>query len=294
MAHELVSVIIPVYNADKYIYETIKSVLQQSYQDFELVVINDGSTDRTDEIIANISDQRIIYHKTTNSGVSKARNTGLNLSKGEFVAFLDADDIWLKHNLKKKVEQLKKNKCVALVHSDGMVIDNESRALGSILKGKGGNIFQDILMWNGTCIPSPSSILMRRQIALEVNGFCEKLSTAADKYFFLSIARDYSIQRIPDITWHYRLHNGNMHKNIKMMELDELHIIKKIYRNGWYSNFLFMLKSISKTLKIIGASWIGDGKNYMRGIIFILISIIIFPPSIILIFKKSNENSLSK
>lgn len=94
--NELVSVIMPAYNMEKYIGDSIESVLNQNYINFELIIINDGSSDGTKEIIAKYQhmDERIIYIEQENHGVSVARNVGMSCAKGKYISFLDADDLW--------------------------------------------------------------------------------------------------------------------------------------------------------------------------------------------------------
>lgn len=93
------SVIIPLYNKEQYIKKTIYSILSQSYQDFEIIVIDDGSKDKSAEIVHNIPDNRIRLIQIENGGVSKARNHGISISKGDFITFLDGDDLWLPNHL---------------------------------------------------------------------------------------------------------------------------------------------------------------------------------------------------
>lgn len=102
----LVSVIIPAYNAESFIEETLKSVLAQTYPAIEVLVIDDGSQDRTPEIVAGMAerDPRVVLVKQSNAGVAAARNLGIDQSKGEFIAPIDADDIWYPENLEKQVQ----------------------------------------------------------------------------------------------------------------------------------------------------------------------------------------------
>ena len=90
----MISVIIPLYNKEHFVAKTIESVLAQTYKDYELIIVNDGSTDHSADVVSTFSDARIRYEEQANGGVSSARNHGLRMAKGEFVAFLDADDTW--------------------------------------------------------------------------------------------------------------------------------------------------------------------------------------------------------
>lgn len=104
---ELVSIIMPCYNSDKYISESIDSVLNQTYQNFELIIINDSSTDKTLEIIQSYNDSRIkVINSTVNEGVALSRNKGISASNGTYIAFLDSDDIWEKEKLEKQLTYL--------------------------------------------------------------------------------------------------------------------------------------------------------------------------------------------
>lgn len=107
---ELISIIMPSYNTAKYINESIRSVINQTYSNWELIIVDDCSSDNTDEIIKNINDDRIIYIKNkVNSGAAISRNKALKHAKGKWVAFLDSDDVWLPEKLEKQTKFMKKN-----------------------------------------------------------------------------------------------------------------------------------------------------------------------------------------
>lgn len=135
MLDGLVSIIMPSWNTGKYISESIQSVLAQTYTNWELIIVDDCSTDNTDEVIANFYDKRIRYLKNTqNSGAALTRNRALREAKGEWIAFLDSDDIWLPEKLEKQIEFMKKNNYVFSYH-DFEKIDEAGRSLGVIVTG---------------------------------------------------------------------------------------------------------------------------------------------------------------
>lgn len=108
--NELVSVIMPSYNTAKFIKETVESVLSQTYQNFEIIIVDDCSTDNTDEVVAGIEDERIKYIKNEkNSGAAISRNRALREAKGKWIAFLDSDDVWLPEKLEKQIAFMKEN-----------------------------------------------------------------------------------------------------------------------------------------------------------------------------------------
>lgn len=268
----LVSVIIPAYKAANYIEETIHSVLQQTHQNLELIVVDDGSPDHQDDLIWPFveADKRVQYVQQQNSGVSVARNNGFSYSKGEFIAFLDADDVWLPENLEKKLALFAEDKELGLVHSDLAVIDSQSNLTGETKCGKAGYILEDLLAWNGTCVPTPSSILVKREVVEKVGGFDPQLSNAADQEFFFRVANAYKIGRVPEVTWHYRVHDNNMHSNIAVMEKDALLAYQRAEENQLFKSKAFRNQCFANMYWIVGASWWGDGHNKTKGMQYLL------------------------
>ena len=122
----LISVIIPTYNSQKYISSAVNSVLSQTYKAFELIIVDDGSTDNTGEIVASFDDRRIRYIRQNNSGVAVARNTGIKSSKGEYIAFLDADDIWERDKLAVQIDEISSDDNICMVYSAFNMIYEDS------------------------------------------------------------------------------------------------------------------------------------------------------------------------
>lgn len=133
---ELVSIIMPSYNTGKFIEETIESVLSQTYTDWELIIVDDCSTDNTDEVVAQyLSDTRIRYIKNEkNSGAAVSRNRALKEAKGKWIAFLDSDDLWLPEKLEKQIEFMKSNG-YAFSYTRYSEIDESSKPLGVTVMG---------------------------------------------------------------------------------------------------------------------------------------------------------------
>ena len=111
------SIIIPTFNRKSFLRVAIDSVLAQTYENFELIIVNDGSTDSTKDMIKTYSDPRIVYVYQENQGVSSARNTGLSKATGNFIAFLDSDDKWVKEKLAKSVEYIGKYPNISIFHT---------------------------------------------------------------------------------------------------------------------------------------------------------------------------------
>ncbi|EMG0007840.1 glycosyltransferase, partial [Acinetobacter baumannii] len=129
----LVSVVLPAYNAELYLKEAIDSVLSQTFTDFELIILNDGSIDRTEEIILSYNDSRIVYVKNEkNLGLIGTLNKGINLAKGKYIARMDADDICLPERFKKQVDFLEKNNEIDLIGTNAIKINNNGDRIGVI------------------------------------------------------------------------------------------------------------------------------------------------------------------
>ena len=140
----LISVIIPVHNGEKTIKETILSVLNQTFEDWELIIINDGYTDSTIEIIAQIQDDRIRVFNYENAGLARSRNRGIDHYQGEFISFLDADDLWTTDKLEAQFQTLQDNPKVMVAYSWTDYIDESSQFLHSGTHiTKNGNVYSD-------------------------------------------------------------------------------------------------------------------------------------------------------
>lgn len=278
MNYPLVSVVIPAYNAALFIKEAIESVLNQTYMNFEIIVIDDGSIDNQNEIIRTLmeKDDRIKYFYQENSGVSTARNHGILISKGEYLAFLDADDVWLPDNLELKIRKFESGE-FGLVHSSAKIIDDKSNITGQSIIGKEGDLLEDMLMWKETCIPGPSSVLVKKEVIEEIGDFDTNLSTAADQDFFFRVASNCTIGKVDKTTWEYRKHSNNMHKDILRMEKDVLYVYKKAAEKGLFYNNAFKRKCFANMYKILAGSWWGDGGKKIRGFKFLIKAILMNP-----------------
>lgn len=287
MSKPVVSVVIPAYNAAAYIAETIRSVQNQTFSDWELIVVDDGSTDETATIVSGfLSDPRVRYVKQKNAGVSAARNHGMQPASGTFIAFLDADDLWKPENLSLKAAYLEANPSVLLVHADVENIDENSKPLGSFNSGKEGNVLRDLLLWNGTVVPGPSSILVRKKAAEAIGGFDTELSTAADQDFFFRLAAKGNFGQIRKLLSQYRIHSSNMHANIALMERDHLLTYRKAKQRNVFGSSRFRRKCFANLYLILAGSWWVNGKNKSRGFKFLLKAFFIYPPSIGKLMRK--------
>ena len=192
-----VDVIIPTFNGLPYLKETIKSILGQTYQDFDLYVIDDGSTDKTKTYIKSIKDKRVHYHKKKNGGQAQARNVGLRISKSPYVTFVDSDDIWYKDKLKKQVTVLESHSNYGMVYGFHRLIDQNGKVVGKVIYSKTGNLFHYLLGGNRIS-GSASMVMVRREVFDKVGFFREDFLIGEDWEMWLRIAREYKIYCIEE------------------------------------------------------------------------------------------------
>ncbi len=205
----LVSIILPTYNGEQYIAETLKSVINQSYSNFEVLVINDGSTDNTLSLLENI-DPRIKVISKKNGGIANARNKGLANVSGQYVAFLDHDDIWHPKKLALQVDYLLNNDDIAVVYSDftrwegGEANAFYDKAIEYSINDKySGWIYQELVMTNHVLF---STALFRKAVFDDVGVFNETLKIADDWDMAIRISRKYQfLQIVPSLVL-YRVH----------------------------------------------------------------------------------------
>ncbi len=190
-----VSVIIPTYDRLPMLKEAIQSVLDQDFEDFELIVVDDGSKDGTSEEIKKYGGRVKLLHYSENRGVSFARNRGILHAKGKYIAFLDSDDLWLKGKLKIQVAFLDENPHYPLCYTDEIWIRRGKRVNPMKKHAKySGWIFEKCLP---LCIISPSSAIMRRNLFSKVGLFDEALPVCEDYDFWLRVSSRFPIFFIP-------------------------------------------------------------------------------------------------
>jgi teichuronic acid biosynthesis glycosyltransferase TuaG len=182
----LVSVIIPAYNAARFIIETINSVKIQSYASWEIIVINDGSTDETAALVSKESDPRVQMITQKNGGVSSARNNGLQHAKGQYVVFLDADDLMTPEFLELRVIFLSGKP--ELGFTGGLIETFPQKTI--IKKAAGENPEREILFFDASYATIPSNYLFRKEVLLTNRlAFNTRLSSTADRFFILQVSK---------------------------------------------------------------------------------------------------------
>ena len=211
-----VSVVIPTYNREKTILRAIQSVLDQTYKDFEVIVIDDGSTDGTVDIVNSIEDDRVKYVVLEqNGGPSKARNTGVQIAEGEWIAFQDSDDCWYKTKLETQIKYIKDNPLYSLVYcmsmnhfQSGATLVVPAAPLPLVMEGE---MLPTLLRRN--VIDTPT-MFMRKEAFVKVGGFDTAYNALEDWEFVIRFAKEYKIGYVSEILMDSYMLNDGVSSNI--------------------------------------------------------------------------------
>ncbi len=284
----LVSVIIPAYNAEKFISKTINSVLSQDHHDFEIIIVDDGSTDMTESIILSYVKQshKVKGIKQNNAGVSAARNNGFKSARGDYVAFLDADDIWESQFLSVLVQLLEKDPSTGLAHSDYREINELGKETSVIKRGKSGNVLNDLLIWKHHVLPPPSGVLIKRSVLEHVGLFDEDLSNNADQDLYIRIAAKYTVARDSRILMNYRQHASGMHWNIAVLERDSLKVYEKAMQQNLFKTLSFRKKCFANMYSLLALNYWAHERNLGKFLEYFGRSVSSYPPVLIQFWKK--------
>lgn len=233
-----VSVIIPTYNCEKYLPETIESVLNQTYQDFEIIIADDGSTDNTKSIVSDYTNKftgKILYCYQDNNGPAAARNKGIKKAKGEYIAFLDSDDLWLTNRLEEGVKALDSNPDIGLAHANIAFI-SEDKTLIDIPRRKkkllSGDIFINLFLRKAHI--SCPTVIIKKQCVEKVGLFDENPQCVGveDRDLWLRIAKEYKILYSDKVLAYYRMRGNSLSKNYKRMLQNRVYVVGKFCTDG--------------------------------------------------------------
>lgn len=245
-----VSIIIPAYNKYHYTRETIESILNQTYKNIEIIVINDGSTDLTYQL-ENEYNNSIKYIYTNNKGASAARNIGILKATGEYLAFIDCDDVYKPEKIKESIDALKNNSSFDFVYTDVYFIDKNGNKIDQKSYTKdhpgSGYIAKRILLSDFTI--TNSTLVLRKSCINRISSFDEKIFIAADRDFMLRLAINFKGLYLSNKLTGYRVGSGNTNKNIEEMLNEFIYLIDKNidqfshkengFKNRCYSNVYY-------------------------------------------------------
>lgn len=246
----------PVYNSATYLEEAIKSVLVQTYSDFELIIINDGSTDNSVEVVRSFTDDRIRLHNQTNQGLSRSLNTGLELARGRYIARMDGDDICLPERFEKQVAYLKRHSRCRIVSSTVTIMDSEGKDAGTWGEDVQHTSPADIrnFLLSGNCIAHPTILAEAKLMKAFRYNPAQFYGEDYDLWLRLTAA-GIEIHKIPQPLLKYRVHDTSFtqRNNATISPAKKLTLIQKRFLWHQFKHLRFgryearMLKRLLRT-----------------------------------------------
>ncbi len=225
-----VSVIIPTHNRAGLIRETLDSVLAQTWGNYEIVVVDDGSEDDTAGVLAELGG-RVIYRRIEHAGAGAARNVGLEMARGEFVAFLDSDDVWDARFMEKMLAALRQASWADLAYCDYATFDDRGVIQAACLAPNEkirGNLFPKLIEGDFLCT---GSLLIRRTCLEQAGRFDPRLAVAHDWDMWLRLAWRNDAEYLDEPLLKIRFHPGNLSRNAQQVHTDNLRILAKLRRD---------------------------------------------------------------
>ncbi len=224
-----ISVVIPAYNAMAYLPKTIESLWRQTWADFEAIIVNDGSTDNTAEWVSTIVDKRVKLVSQENRGLAGARNTGIAHAQGEYIAFLDADDLWEKTKLDKQLACLDSNPRVGLVYTWVALIDAQGKPTGRVFKSNAeGKIWETLITEN--IVGCGSVAMVRRECFENCGVFDTNLRSFVEDWdMWLRLAPYYEFAVVAEPLVYYRQHPHSASRNWEAMAESYRLVIEKAF-----------------------------------------------------------------
>lgn len=225
----LVSIILPTYNGAPFLPESVESILAQTYNPYEVIIVDDGSTDNTKEVLKPFAQKIRYINLEQNKGLPVARNTGIRLAQGEYIAFIDADDLWLPEKLQTNVEYFGRHPDVGMVYSGHTNIDEKGRTLNGGVKKRlpSGKIFFQLYSEQNFIIPS--SVVVRKEVFETTGLFDEQLVNCQDWDMWLRIAFYFKIEGINEPLVKYRHNPHSLSKNRNNVLKYQKLVIDKTY-----------------------------------------------------------------
>ncbi len=246
----LVSVIIPCFNAERFLEKAVQSVMQQTYSNLEIIIVNDCSTDNCASIIEQLQkkdDRIIVLNNIENLGISKTLNKAIENSTGKYIARMDADDICFPDRIKKQVDFLEQNPGIAICGGSFIKINEDGNKTGEVKFPRGNdNLKAELLFY---CPFAHPTMMMRKQVLKDV-GLYKDMAPAEDYEMWLNIAEKFNVDNLPDYLIYYRMHGNSISANRGDKLINKLQKITRMHlqSSGFAENFLlYHLKFLEGT-----------------------------------------------
>jgi glycosyltransferase involved in cell wall biosynthesis len=247
-----ISVVIPCYNHARFLKSAVNSILNQVLPVFEIIVIDDGSTDDTESLMKTLGEQKLQYFRQPNGGPSKARNKGLEIASGEFIGFLDADDYWHPQFTLKMIDALNKNPASIVVGCDINFVDENSILIASGLSATETFTIKKLLYKNAFSV---SASFYRTSLLKEAGGFDESLIGVEDWEILLRLCSHGSlILKVAEILVDYRIVQNSLSKKISLMEQNALLMLDNFFSNSKLPPEIIALREYMHAMRILDAA----------------------------------------
>lgn len=275
----LVSVVIINHNYGRYLEQCLDSVLAQTYRRIETIVVDDGSTDNSLEVLRSYSN-RVAVVSQSNKGPAAARNLGIARSTGEWIAFLDADDIWLPEKLREQSECFHDNS-VGLILCGIEYTDESGTVLGYSEPTFGKDPLRQLATFSYPALGGGSTAAVRADCLRRLRGFDETLWGCEDLDLWIRIAAEYKIRTIPPALVKYRRHSGSLSLNVKMFEDNNYRMLNKVFSNPRFGRVHHLRRqAFGKLYMILAGAYFHDG-NLRRAACCALRAIVYRPLEVI-------------
>jgi glycosyltransferase involved in cell wall biosynthesis len=273
-----VSVVIPAYNAESTLAETVNSVLAQTFTDFEVIVVNDGSRDAT-AAIAGSYGPRVRCISKENEGQSVARNVGIRAAEGQLIALLDHDDLWRPDKLERQVSLMETSGAGA-VYTDLDVIDAHGR-LGHLPRRRSNDDYcQGLLLYSTIVAGTPSSFLGIRELLLEDGGFDPRFSSCTDLDMWLRLSRRTTFAFVDAPLTIRREHGANLSKNVRQMEIETFAVLDKFYSQDYSAPYLSIRRRAYSNHWMIVSSYYINERLPREALRCACRGVLLYPPNI--------------
>jgi glycosyltransferase involved in cell wall biosynthesis len=285
----LLSVVIPAYNVEKYILPAVTSALSQEAESMEVIVVDDGSTDDTAEVVSSIRDDRLRLIRQANRGLAGARNTGIRHAQGKYIAFLDGDDVFFSHKLRKQLELIESDAALGFTFTFSAYINERGERSGQLwITSIREPSYLDLIKRNHVLA---SSVMARKEAVLQAGLFDENLRACEDHEFFVRLLykTNYKARLLPEVLTGYRVRTGSLTLNFGH-QLDNIHKTMEIFA-GYIPEFTPRLRrrSMAESYRIISRKALSEGQlevadQLMRGSLRLYPTLVVSDPRAFITF----------
>ncbi len=260
-----VSVVMPVYNGERYLRQSVESILNQTWRDFEFIIVDDGSIDTTLQILREYNDERIVLLRhSTNLGVAESRNRGIAQARGQYIACMDADDIAFPQRLELQVRFLEQNPQIVLVGGATTMIDEKGAPAETIRFPCDSREIEDLLI-HSNCF-AQSTVMMRTEAFRSLGGY--RFPLAEDYDLWLRMAERYELANLPEPVLFYRVHSDQISsQQLKKLTTSALgvQVSARVRRQLGYDPTLGMKEMTAEVLHQLGVTYTDIQKAFIDG-----------------------------